>query len=103
MCSGLFWCIVEDLCLVNSVEGLIVGHEITDTFSEVYDLNPDVPEEIIYGTSTDDNDHLWAHSRYEELHGNTDWSEWVPTYLYGNPMSSSPKDIFPELIVMIVV
>ena len=68
MCIGLYWCIVYDLCFGNSVEGLISIHEVNDAFDEVSDLNPDVPEERVYGPYTNDHDSLWVYSGYEELH-----------------------------------
>ena len=37
-------------------------HDVTDAFSEVAELNPDVLEESIYGKSTYDDYHFWVHS-----------------------------------------
>ena len=59
-CPGLSWCILNDLCFRNIVEGIIYGHEVTDDFDEVNDFNLYVLEEIISVTSTNDHDYLWV-------------------------------------------
>ena len=80
-CSSQPRCIVDYLCFGNSVEGLILNYDVTDSFDEVSELNMDVTEEIfldhipmtmiIYGYNQDRN----------ITKKNTDWSEWVPTYV----------------------
>ena len=37
-------------------------HEVTDAFTKVAYLNPDVPEEGIAGISHNDHDCLWVYS-----------------------------------------
>ena len=54
--------VVDDLCFGDIVEVLLNGHDVTDAFSEVAELNPDVLEESIYGKSTYDDYHFWVHS-----------------------------------------
>ena len=56
------WCIVDYICFRSSVEDLISVHDVNDAFDEVSDLNPDVPEERIYGSYTNDHDSLWVYS-----------------------------------------
>ena len=60
--SGLPWSVVYDFCLEYCAEGLNGYHEVTDTFDEVSDLNPDVPEERISGPFPNDNDRFWVYS-----------------------------------------
>ena len=61
LCSWLYRCIVDDLCFVDSVEVLINSHELTGAFSEVSNLNPYVPEEIIYVPSPNYHDCFWVY------------------------------------------
>ena len=51
LCYGIHRCILYYLCFGNSLDLLISYYEVTYEFSEVADLNPDLPEEIIYGPS----------------------------------------------------
>ena len=55
---GLFRSIVYDFCLWDCVEGMGVHHEVTDAFTEVADLNPYVPKELISGPSPNYHDRL---------------------------------------------
>ena len=54
--SGLPWSVVYDLLSWYCVEVLCGYHEVTGSFDEVADFNPDVPEESIYGPSPNGND-----------------------------------------------
>ena len=62
LCYGLTWCIEDELCFLNRVEGLHAGYEVTDTFAGVAGFNLDVPEESITGPSPNYRDHFWVYS-----------------------------------------
>ena len=90
-------CWVYDFCFWDSVGGLGVHNEVTDDFSEVTDLNLDVPEESISGPSPNDND------RRKRYLANTDQSEWVPTSLCEILRHFSPKESVPYIHVLMFI
>ena len=52
--TGLYWSLVYALHFWNCVEGICVYHDITDSFTEVDDLNPYVTKERTSGPSPGD-------------------------------------------------
>ena len=60
--SGLVRSVVYDFYFWYCEKGSVGYHEVTDDFAEVYDLNLDVPEEIISGPSHNDNYCFWEQS-----------------------------------------
>ena len=54
--AGLPQSVVYDFCFWYFVGCLVGYNEFTDALVEVADLNPNVPEKIISGPSTNDND-----------------------------------------------
>ena len=65
----LYWYIVDDLFFGDSAEGLIAGHDVTDAFDEVYELNPYVPAESIARLYTNNHGTFWVHPGQEDIHG----------------------------------
>ena len=53
--ARLYRCVVYDFYFWDCVEIMSVNHEITDAFSEISDLNPYVPKEIIAGPYPNDH------------------------------------------------
>ena len=54
--SWLTWSVIYDFCFGYCAEGSGGNHEVADTFTKVADLNLDVLEEGIDGTSPNDHD-----------------------------------------------
>ena len=52
---GLTWSVIYEFCFGYSVEGSGGNLEVTDPFTKVTYLNPDVPEECISGPSPNDH------------------------------------------------
>ena len=63
--------VIYDFCFGYCVEGSDRNHEFVDSFTKVSYLNPYVPEEGIYGPSSNDHDCLRVYSCEEEFHGKT--------------------------------
>ena len=79
--SGLTWSVVYELCFGYCVEGAGVHHEVSDAFTKVNDLNPDVPEEGISGPLPNYHDFYgYALARKSSME-KPDRSEWVLTSL----------------------
>ena len=56
----LTWSVVYDLYFGYFVEESDGHHEVADSFTEVADLNPDVPEEGISVPSPNDHHCFWV-------------------------------------------
>ena len=54
--------VVDNLCFGNIVEVFLNGYDVTDAFSEVADMNLNLPEEIISQPSPKDHDCFWVYS-----------------------------------------
>ena len=77
MGPGLLQDVLDGFCLWNSVEAVIIYHEVTDDFSDFSYLTLSIVEEgaagpylnyhIFYG-------YTWARNRSTE---NPNWNEWV--------------------------
>ena len=89
--------------LCGCVEGLGGYHEVTDDFTEVSDRNPYVPKETIAGTSP--NDHYCF--MVIPIPGRFPWQTIIGVIVClpfcENPRRSSPKEIVPYLIYLVVI
>ena len=54
--SRLTWSVVYNFCVVRCVEGSGGHHEVSEDFTKVYDLNMDIPYEVIAGPLPNDHD-----------------------------------------------
>ena len=79
--SRVFHSVVYDFCFKNFVEGLDIHYEVTNYFTDVADVNPFVPKELIDGPSQKYQDSFQIYPCQEYLHVKY-WSEEVGAHLF---------------------
>ena len=91
-----------DFWFWDCLEGTEGYHEFTDGFNYVSALNVYLPKGIISGPPPNDHYYLWIYLCQEELHGNTDQINLVPTSFCERLRRSYLKDIVMDISDLIV-